>query len=279
MFIDKEGNPKIGNIVWSIILVLGGFTILLGSWYTIDQGERGVITTNGALSGTSEPGLHFKKPLIDSIYKISIQTVKHPTTMAAYSRDQQPANITVSVTYHVNPSTVDKVYSEFTSADNLVDRTLSPRINQAVKTIFGQFSASEAIQERARFNKEVMDSVTQASTNLVTIESVQIENIDFSDAYEKSVEARMLAEVGVQKKKQEWEQAKIDADIKIATAEGEAKATKLSGDAQAYAIQKKSDALRSSPELVQLTIAERWNGTLPTQMVPGQGVGMFNMSK
>ena len=279
MFIDKEGNPKVGNIVWSIFIVLGGFTVLLGSWYTIDQGERGVITTNGAISGTAEPGLHFKKPLIDSVNKISIQTDKHPTDMDSYSRDQQPAKIRVSVTYHVNPSAVEQVYSEFTTAENLVDRTLSPRINQAVKTIFGQFSASESIQDRARLNKEVFDAVASASTILVTIESIQIENIDFSDAYEQSVEARMLAEVGVQKKKQEWEQAKIDADIKVTVAEADAKATKLAGEAEAYAINKKGDALRNSPELVQLTAAQKWNGVLPTTMIPNAGVPMLNLDK
>lgn len=279
MFFDKEGNTKVGNMVWTVLIIVTGFTVLLGSWYTVDQGERGVITTNGAISGLAEPGLHFKKPLIDSVNKISIQTDKHPTTMGAYSRDQQPANITVSVTYHVNPSGVEKVYSEFKNTENMVDRTLSPRINQAVKTIFGQFSASEAIQERARFNKEVMDAVSGASVDVVTIESVQVENIDFSDAYERSVEARMLAEVGVQKKKQEWEQAKIDADIQVTKAEADAKATKLAGDAEAYAINKKGDALKSSPELVQLTAAQKWNGVLPTTMIPNAGVPMLNLDK
>ncbi|MBF8270212.1 MAG: prohibitin family protein [Gammaproteobacteria bacterium] len=253
--------------------------IMFGSWYTIDQTERGVITRNGAISGTAEPGLHFKIPIIDSVNKISMQTSKIHAVMESYSRDQQPASITVSVTYHVNSDSVEEVYSEFQNVDNLIDRTLSPRINQATKTVFGKFSASESIQERGKLNKEVLDAIISESTELVTIESVQIENIDFSDTYEKSVEARMLAEVGVQKAKQEWEQEKIKADITVTQAEASAKAVKLAGDAEAYAIQKKGEALRTSPELVPLTAAQRWNGVLPTTMIPDTGVPMINLDK
>ena len=30
-------------------------TVVFGSWYTIDQGERGVLLRNGALVGTAQP--------------------------------------------------------------------------------------------------------------------------------------------------------------------------------------------------------------------------------
>lgn len=266
-------------IIVSTFIFIVAITVLFGSWYTIDQTERGVITTNGAITGTAEPGLHFKTPLIDSVNKISIQTNKYHTTMESYSRDQQPASITVSVNYHINAGTVEKVYSEFQNVDNLIDRIIAPRVNQSTKTVFGKFSASESIQERGKLNKEVFDAIASSATELVTIESIQIENIDFSDAYEKSIEARMLAEVGVQKAKQEWEQEKIKADITVTQAEAAAKAVKLAGDAEAYAIQKKGDALRSSPGLIQLTAAQKWNGVLPTTMIPNAGVPMLNLEK
>ena len=48
--------------------------IILGSWYTVDQTERGVILRNGAVIGTAQPGLGFKVPLIDGVEKISVKT-------------------------------------------------------------------------------------------------------------------------------------------------------------------------------------------------------------
>ena len=83
--------------------------ILFSTYFTIDQGERGVILHNGAIVGEAEPGLHFKMPIITSIAKISVQIQKEAfertpegdTRMQAYSRDQQPATIAMSVNYHV----------------------------------------------------------------------------------------------------------------------------------------------------------------------------------
>ena len=43
-----------------------GITLIFGSWYTIDQRERGVILRNGKLVGTATPGLGFKVPMIDT---------------------------------------------------------------------------------------------------------------------------------------------------------------------------------------------------------------------
>jgi len=49
--------------------------LVLGSWYTVDQTERGVLLRNGAVVGTAQPGLGFKMPVMDSVEKISVKTV------------------------------------------------------------------------------------------------------------------------------------------------------------------------------------------------------------
>jgi regulator of protease activity HflC (stomatin/prohibitin superfamily) len=103
-------------------------TIVLGSWYTIDQGERGVVLRNGAFNAIAEPGLHFKIPLIDSVAYISVQSHKQPyegpdgTGLATYSKDQQPANIRLSVNFRADPASVGHLYERFGSLDNAVAR-------------------------------------------------------------------------------------------------------------------------------------------------------------
>jgi regulator of protease activity HflC (stomatin/prohibitin superfamily) len=61
---DTPSRTPIKLIVTVAVIALVGLPLLLGSWYTVDQGERGVILRNGAVVGTAEPGLHFKMPLI-----------------------------------------------------------------------------------------------------------------------------------------------------------------------------------------------------------------------
>lgn len=87
---------RIVGTVFGVVAALVILTILFGSWYTVDQGERGVILTNGAITETSvEPGLHFKTPIIDDLVRIDVRdhTLKweNDAAMQAYSRDQQPA--------------------------------------------------------------------------------------------------------------------------------------------------------------------------------------------
>ena len=66
--------------------------------------------------------------------------------------------------------------------------------------------------------------------------------------------------------------AKAQAEIKVVQANAEAAAITARGNAEASAIKARGEALRQSPELVALTAAEKWNGVLPTTMVPGGAV-------
>jgi regulator of protease activity HflC (stomatin/prohibitin superfamily) len=270
------------GLVGTVIAVLVGLialTVVGGSFYTVDQGERGVILRNGAVVGTAEPGLGFKLPIVDSVREINVQTqARVYEKVMVYSRDQQNANLQVSVNYRLATDQVEKIYSEFGGQDGIVTRLLDRQVPEEVKNVFGRFNAVTAIQERERLSREVQESIQKAASNtMLIVESVQVENIDFSDAYEQSIEQRMLAEVEVQKVQQNAEREKVQAEIAVIQAKAQADAVKLQGDAEAHAINARGKALRDNPSLVQLVQAEKWDGKLPTTMVPGQTVPFINV--
>jgi len=277
----------------AIVAGVVGLILVFGSWYTINQTERGVLLRNGAYVATLQPGLGFKIPLFEKVVKISTQT--HTWTwdkVNSYSADQQPADLKVSVTFHVEPTRVADLYSRFGDLDSAVDRLLSPHVNQELKVVFGQYTAVRAIQERAKLNADAMAAIAASLTNdpMIVLEGVQIENIDFSPQYIASVEQRMQAEVEVQKLEQNAQREKIQAQIVViqaqaqadavlANAKAQADAIKLKGDAEAAAIRAKGEALKENPALVGLTQAERWNGVLPTTMVPGGALPMLTIGE
>ena len=108
---------------------------------------------------------------------------------------------------------------------------------------------------------------------MIIVESVQLENIEFSSTYLHSIEQRMLAEVEVQKLQQNAEREKVQAQITVTQANakanavraeaqaaadamrlnGEARATniKLTGEAEAAAIEARAKALGNNPNLVR----------------------------
>jgi regulator of protease activity HflC (stomatin/prohibitin superfamily) len=263
----------------AVVVGLIALTVIGGSFYTVDQGERGVILRNGAVVGTAEPGLGFKLPIVDSVREINVQTqARVYKDVMVYSRDQQNAGLQVSVNYRLASDKVEQIYSEFAGQEGIVSRLLDRQVPEEVKNVFGKFNAVTAIQERARLGMEIQEAIQKAASNsMLIVESVQVENIDFSDAYEKSIEQRMLAEVEVQKVQQNAEREKVQAEIAVIQAKAQADAVKLQGDAEAHAINARGRALRDNPALIELVQAEKWDGKLPTTMVPGQTVPFINV--
>jgi regulator of protease activity HflC (stomatin/prohibitin superfamily) len=265
------------GIIAAAVLGVIAIVALLGSWYTVDQTERAVLLRNGAVVGTAQPGLGFKIPFIDSVEKISVRTLTYTwDKMNSYSHDQQPADLKISVTLRASPDKVADLYAKFGRLDTAVNQVVNPVVNQQVKVVFGRYTAVKAIQERGALNGAIKDAITETLKYdpMIIIESVQLENIEFSANYLHSIEQRMLAEVEVQKLQQNAEREKVQANADATRLNGEARASniKITGEAEAAAIEARAKALGTNPNLVTLVQAEKWNGALPTTMVPGSAV-------
>lgn len=276
----------LGAFVAVILLILSA---VFGSWYIIDQGERGVIVRNGSVVGTADPGLHFKMPFMDSVERISVQSKSRVYAKGhGNSRDQQYAAISYSVTYTIPPAKVGEVYSEYRNEENLVSRVIDRQTPAALQSAFGKFTAAETVTKRDDLAAAVLESLTKSTKGIVTIESVQIENVQFSEAYNEKIEESMKAEIDIRTRRQNLEKEQIDAQIAVTRANGEAdsrlavatanaKAVVLAGEAEAKAIKAKSDALQANPQLVEYTKAQAWDGKLPATMVPGSAVPFINV--
>lgn len=289
----------IGSAVSGLLVAL---MVFFRMWYTVDQGELAVVLRNGAVSSVEGPGLHFKLPFVDKVVEISTRTEKLTfAKMEAYSNDQQPAFVKVSVNFRTDPGKVSLLYAQFGA--NYADAVMQPVVPKAFKIAFGQSNAIQAVTQRAALNvaaeKAIAEAVTDLSGGKIIVESVNVEDIKFSAEYEKSIEQRMLAEVEVSRLRQNAEREKVQGDIVVtqanakanalrAEAQAAADAVRLSaaaeafrieqtGAAQSKAIKARGDALAANPGLVNLVQAERWDGKLPATMVPGSALPMVNI--
>jgi regulator of protease activity HflC (stomatin/prohibitin superfamily) len=267
-----------GAAVLAIAAAIVGLIIVAQGFYTVDAGQRAVVLRLGAVQSVTEPGLHFKIPLVDTVHLIDVRVTRHEWTgdnaMESYSKDQQPARLQVTITYRVlsDESSIKTLYTQYRTLDSFANSVIIPKSLEGIKTVFGQFNAVTVIQERAQFNLQVEAMVRSLIKGPVAIDGVQIQDISFSDAYEQSVEQRMQAQVEVERFQQNKQREQLQADIKVIQATAAAQAVKLNGEAEAAAIKARGDALRENPQLVMLTSAEKWNGVLPTTMVPGAAV-------
>ncbi|WP_326894563.1 SPFH domain-containing protein (plasmid) [Rhizobium beringeri] len=210
------------------------------------------------------------------------------------SRSTRPIVRTATVTFSVNYSAVPAdaevttLYREYQTLEGFESRALKRQVREQIKNVFGTFTADTAIRERGRLNNEVAKAIADLGAGLVKVEGLNIENINFSDAVEAAAEQRAQAEMLVQTEKQKLErekvlaltkvtQAQAEADSQLAVAKAAAEATRVQGEADAAALRAKNDAIKESPNLVELTKAQRWDGKLPTSFVPGSATPFLNI--
>lgn len=203
--------------------------------------------------------------------------------MEMYSADNQVAKVDVSVVLRpkTDNDSLKTIYTRYGSVENAAKVIFGPIVPAETKVVFGKYNAQRAIQERDKLNSDAKNEIIDAigSSSLFDILRVPVEDIEFSKAYVQSIEENMKAEVDVRKTRNHWEKEKVAADIVRTQADAEAYKIKARGDAEAGAIDIKAKALAANPKYIEMLQAERWDGKLPTTVLPSTAIPMINMPK
>lgn len=274
-YINKEtGEPRIAKIVGHVVIGLIVVIFLLGSFGTIDAGERGVRTRFGAVKGVVEQGLYFKLPFIEKMHKMNVQTktVKYELEdpLFSASKDLQDVKIAVVLNYRLDPTKVEVIYQQYGTVLQYEERIIRPAVRDTVKAVASQFTAEELVTKRAEFTDKVVVVINERlATQFVTTERVNITNFEFSKSFTEAIETKVTAVQNAEAAKNKLEQIKFEAQQTIETA----KAT-----AEAQRIQAQSLAAQGGSDYVQLKALEKWDGKLPVQMIPNSSVPFINLN-
>ncbi len=181
----------------------------------------------------------------------------------------QSVTATVAVNYHVEPQDAPTIFQNI-GAD-YSDRVISPAIQESVKSVVANYSAEQLITEREKVREDIIALLTgKLQTYGVQTDSLNIVNFAFSDQFNQAIEAKVTAQ-----------QDALAAQNKLAQVQFEADQTVASAKAQAEAIQIQAAAINSQggADYVELQAINKWNGVLPTQMLPGSTVPFINLTK
>jgi len=277
-----EPVRKLG-LISGVVIALFVLMFVFSTFGTISTGERGIKTRNSAVVGTVEPGFYMKLPFIESVHTMDVKTrtvnydkngnegdASDTSQLYGASKDLQDVKIGVVVTYHIDPAHVTDIFAEYSSVDNYEANVIEPAIRKIVKSTSALFTAEELVTKRAEFNDQVTATLTEAMTNANSIlGSVSVTNFEFSAEFSKAIEAKVTATQNAEAAKNKLEQIKYEAQQTIE----QAKAT-----AEAQRIQAQSLAAQGGSDYVQLKALEKWDGHLPTQMIPGTTVPFINLN-
>jgi regulator of protease activity HflC (stomatin/prohibitin superfamily) len=268
---EYEATMKktIRRIVTYAIIGIIALILIFGTFYTIDAGERGIVRTFGQISpAISQPGLHFKIPIIQTVivYSVRTQTIafdnKQATgdqsefsSLAAASKDLQETNTAVVCNFHINEQDVITIYKQFGDSETYNTNIIEPIIRDTIKSTSALYTAEELVTKRPEVAKAAADLLRDrlAAKNAV-LDNLNIVNFEFSPEYTKAIEAKAVQAQTLEKSRIELETIKVQANSRIAQAEGEARAIQI----QVAAINQQGGA-----NYVSLQAIQKWNGQLP----------------
>lgn len=255
---------KLFTPVFIVLLVL-----FLNPVTIIQAGQRGVVLQLGRVVRVMDEGLNFRTPVIEKVIVMDVKTQKYEAKANSASKDLQTINATVAVNYSLNPQLVGDIYK--TIGRGFEVRLIDPVVQESVKASTAQFTAEELVTKRA-IVREVMEKFIRErlQDRGFVIEAVNIVNFDFSESFDKSIEAKVVAEQNALASKNKLEQIKYEAEQQIVSAKAQAETIRI----QAEAINSQGGA-----DYVALQAIQKWNGVLPVQMVPGSTVPFVNLTR
>lgn len=236
------------------IVLLSAF---ISSATIIDAGDQGVVTRFGKIQGeTLSSGYHFVIPFVDDVKIFSIREMKIEAVAGAASKDLQSVRTSAAVNLNLDPSKINALYQEI--GVDWSSRIVDPAIQEVIKATTSQFTAEELITRRPEVSSLLTKALTERlAAKYIRVQSVSITDFQFSEEFNRSIEAKQVAQQQALKAQQDLERVRIEAQQQVARAQAEA------------------DALRAqreqiTPELLELrrieaqkTAIEKWNGVLP----------------
>lgn len=244
---------KLPDFNWRRIAIIGGAVFILflaNPLVCIRSGHRGVVTTLGAVSErVLGEGMSVIIPFTQSVHQIDVRVQKTDVNSSAPSKDLQEIHTKITLTYHLIPASVNKLYQEI--GLSYEDTIVAPAILETMKHVTAQFTASELVTKRDEVASNIQESLRGKLTKFyIQIDEVSMKDFEFSKTFSDSIELKQKAEQDALRAKNELERVKVEAEQKVAEARAEAEALRL-----------KSQQL--TPLMVEMERIKKWDGKYP----------------
>lgn len=274
------GTRKVLNVVRFVIPIIAvaifAIAMLVGGIRIVDQTEVGIVKTFGRVDHTITGGLNFVNPITDTVEIMDLKVHVKEAAFASYTKDAQPLTSTIEYQYEPHAEQAMSIVSQYGGYE-IMETKLCAAVEERAKIVMARYGAMTLLENRSTLSAQIQEEVKELEALFpVNFTQVVVKDIDFSDAFEKAVEAKMEAEqnaLRAQNEKQEAitraeqarEVAKVNAEAAVAAAKGEADALAITREALE----------NMPPEWVAQLYLEKWDGKLPTYMMGDKGASIM----
>ncbi len=247
------------RILLVLVVIVAAIVLLASSTFIVGEADKALRVQFKTVIGKDyEPGLHFKYPLIDKVFKFDrrVQTKKYSGEPFLTSDSQR-----LSIDYYIKWRIVDteRFYQATSGGDvTYAESLIGPRIQDGIKNAVARRRLQEIVtSDRQQVTSEFMSMTGESMVAMgVELSDVRMQRIDLSEdvaarVYESMKQhfegiTRRLRGEGVR----ESQKIKADAERREAEILGEAaaKAQRIRGEADATAAALYASAYNRNPE-------------------------------
>lgn len=278
-------------------LILAVVVLVASCVAVIPTGFTGILTTFGRVEDRTLPsGINFIMPW-QRVITMDNRTQRATLSTSAFSSDIQQVDIQISINYAIDQETAQTLYR--TVGTHYYDNVVLPRILENLKAVFSKYSAENLISKRNTLSEQIVQAMAEDMKPYgISIISIAIEDIDFTDVFTNAVEAKQVA--AQQRLTAETEQARMtmeaeqaaqraiiaenaEAERAIISANAELEVTKIQAEASLYAGEREAEMNKRIAEsltsgLIDYYWIRQWDGELPTTVLGSDSSYMIDLT-
>jgi prohibitin 1 len=222
----------VGATIGAVVMIIG----LSGPFVEVPAGNVGVVTNFGQVQVvTLEPGLHAVVPIYQHVTNVDTRVQPHQfQEIDAASKELQTVRLTGTMNYHIDGQFASDLFQRV--GTDFAAKIIDPAFNDFIKTVVPDYSVNDILAKRDEIRSFAK---TQLAANLsqyhIIVDDIYIANIAFSDAFQKAIEDKQVAQQQVQTEQQILAQRQIQAQQAVAQAKGQADSTVALAEGQSKA--------------------------------------------
>ncbi|HWQ13586.1 MAG TPA: SPFH domain-containing protein [Roseiflexaceae bacterium] len=258
-----------------VLLIIIGLGAATTRFAQVDEGQRGIIITNGAVEDVQEPGIFFRP--FAPFTRLAIVNVRRQTreiTQNVASSDKQLYDIKIQVDFSrkLDRDSLKQAYSRLGASDDVLTTQLDGFINEALKSASTNFTLDQALSDRGSFSQRIRQFLTtpagegqQAPVDqlYVNLEAVKVLDIQVSEEYARLLSEKANLEVQIEteeKRRQQIEaqqannlfQAQKEAEVALTQEKGRTAAALEAANRESQVRSIQGRYWRENPELLDL---------------------------
>jgi regulator of protease activity HflC (stomatin/prohibitin superfamily) len=229
-------NIRGGTIIAVIIvIILVAFASTTFKYAQVDEGQRGIIITQGAVSDIQEPGIFFR--VFAPFTRVEVVNVRRQTRQVSQnvaSSDKQLYDLEIQVDYSrkTDADSLKAAYGRIGVSDEQLNVVLDGFINEALKTASTQFTLDQALTDRGGFSQRIRQFLTTSAGEgqpapvdqlYVNLEAVKVLDIKVGEQYAKLLSEKANLEVQIETEEKRRQQIEAEQSNNLFQAEQESK--------------------------------------------------------